>query len=84
MFSQQRHLLLRQWQFRQQIRFHQPLLFSNMAPRMFYADYDPKEDYWKVLKIREGASTKEVKFAYYKLAKKIHPDKTDGKTTVEF
>ena len=55
-----------------------------MAPRMFYADFDPKEDYWKVLKIREGASVKEVKFAYYKLAKKIHPDMTGGKTTAEF
>ena len=47
-------------------------------------DFDPKKDYWKVLGVPPGSDEKKVKIAYYKLAQKYHPDKTDGKTTEKF
>ena len=47
-------------------------------------DFDPKVDYWKTLNVKSGASDKEIKIAYYKLAQKFHPDKTGGKTTEKF
>ena len=37
-----------------------------------------------MLGVTSGATDKQIKIAYYKLAQKYHPDKTDGKTTEKF
>ena len=34
-------------------------------------------DYYQILDIEYGSSTKEIKKHYYKLAKKYHPDKVE-------
>ena len=50
----------------------------------FGQDFDPAKNYWQVLGVKAGATEKEVKVAYYKLAQKYHPDKTEGKTVEKF
>jgi curved DNA-binding protein CbpA len=47
-------------------------------------DYDPNKDYYKILGINQTASEKEIKNAYYTLAKKYHPDLNQGKTNEQF
>lgn len=36
--------------------------------------YDKKNDYYKLLGVAPASSEKDMKKAYYKLAKKYHPD----------
>lgn len=38
-------------------------------------EYDPNNDYYKVLGVQDTADSKSIKKAYYKLAHKYHPDK---------
>ena len=45
------------------------------------ANYDPSKDYYKILGISQSADDKEIKQAYYKLAKKHHPDLNKGKSS---
>lgn len=37
-----------------------------------------KKDYYKILGISKNADSREIKKAYYKLAKKHHPDQGSG------
>lgn len=43
-------------------------------------------DFYKILNVRKGASTNEIKKAYRKLAKELHPDKNkhDPDASVKF
>jgi curved DNA-binding protein CbpA len=50
----------------------------------FMMDFDPKKDYYKFIGVSPEATEKEIKSAYYKLAKKYHPDLNGGKQTNEF
>ena len=47
-------------------------------------DFDPNKDYYKILGVPPSANEKDVKAAFYKLAKEYHPDRTGGKTTEKF
>jgi curved DNA-binding protein CbpA len=47
-------------------------------------DFDPAKDYYKILGVDQNASEKQIKVAYFQLAKRYHPDVNKGKTTDEF
>lgn len=47
-------------------------------------DFDASKDYYKALGISSTANEKQIKEAYYKLAKKHHPDVNGGKTSEQF
>ncbi len=53
-------------------------------PIRFIIDFDPKKDYYKILGVLATSTDKEIKSAYYKLAKKYHPDVNGGIQTTEF
>lgn len=47
-------------------------------PKKFRVEYDPTKDYYKVLEISQSADDKDIKLAFYKLAKAYHPDVYKG------
>ena len=53
-------------------------------PMRHRADYDPSKDYYKILGISQSADEKEIKKAYYQLAKQYHPDLNKGQTSEKF
>jgi curved DNA-binding protein CbpA len=52
--------------------------------KKFRVDYDPSKDYYKILEISQSASDKEIKAAYYNLAKQHHPDLNKGQSSEKF
>lgn len=57
--------------------------FYKMNRRMMM-DFDPSKDYYKILGLDQNSTEKQIKEAYFKLAKKHHPDLNNGKTTEMF
>jgi curved DNA-binding protein CbpA len=53
-------------------------------PKKFLMDFDITKDYYKILGLTKSATDKEIKSAYYKMAKKYHPDLNGGKQSNEF
>ena len=47
-------------------------------------EYDPENDFYKVLGVTAQTDSKEIKKAYYKLAHKYHPDKAGEKHAEKF
>ena len=55
------------------------LLLSSISNLIFAAD----RDFYKILGVPKSATTKQIKSAYRKLAKELHPDKNKGDPTAE-
>lgn len=77
------HLFQKQNFFKSLIAFKKPNLLIKTQLRTLM-DFDPKKDYYKILGLTADASEKEIKTAYYKMAKKYHPDLNGGKQSNEF
>ena len=45
-------------------------------------DFDPNKDYYKVLGISQTNDEKQIKNAYYDLAKKFHPDTNHNNSNI--
>ncbi|VDM66961.1 unnamed protein product, partial [Strongylus vulgaris] len=60
------------------------LFFLDLNRRSFHSSRPSnKEDYYKTLGIKKDASAKEIKKAYFQLAKKYHPDVNKSKEAQE-
>lgn len=60
-------------------RASRSLLKSNI--RTFFngnSGFDPKKDYYSILGVDKKATEREIKDAFYSLAKKYHPDSQKG------
>lgn len=66
--------------FKKQKRLFNLFRFS----KRLIADFDPRKDYYKLLGLNKNATDKEIKTAYYKLAKQYHPDVNQGKNSELF
>jgi DnaJ-class molecular chaperone len=60
------------------------LIFKPLRQFGIAPDFDPNKDYYKTLGVPPSATEKDIKEAFYKLAKEYHPDKTGGKTAERF
>jgi curved DNA-binding protein CbpA len=65
-------------------RNNYPILNFLKFSKKFRIDYDPSKDYYKILELSQSAGEKEIKAAYYKLAKQHHPDLNKGQSTEKF
>jgi DnaJ-class molecular chaperone len=41
--------------------------------------FDPKKDYYKILSLKQNATSQEIKKSFKTLARKYHPDSATGK-----
>ena len=53
-------------------------LFDNQARAYFSVSFDANKDYYKVLGVSQSSTDKQIKAAYFSLAKKYHPDVNKG------
>ena len=60
----------------QRKHYYQYLIMHRLTPFSSFQGFDPKVDYYKVLGAQPTESIQEIKMKYYKLALKLHPDKT--------
>ena len=58
------------------------MFFSNMGSQVSQ-NVDNKKDLYTILQISKDATSKEIKTAYYTLAKEYHPDKSPGDSKKE-
>jgi curved DNA-binding protein CbpA len=59
-------------------------LSKNYGNNQQYKDVDITKDYYKVLGIDKDTKENQIKIAYFKLAKKHHPDLNGGKSSEKF
>jgi curved DNA-binding protein len=64
--------------------FHNEKINLLFIQKKFIVDFDITKDYYKILGLNKTATEKEIKIAYYKMAKMHHPDLNGGKQSIEF
>ena len=52
--------------------------------RFLSQTFDPKKDYYSILNVTPKATHKQIKAAYYKLSKELHPDLNPGRSSAKF